>query len=570
MKLLSAIVGIVVLLVPELVFSSALATSVGGFAQVSTGSAAPRNLRQGDTVGQGDTVNTGAESFVVLRFDDGQVAVLPANSSMKVTTYNYDPKERSGSIQLSLISGGMRTITGLIGRMAPQNVVYSAATATINIRGTDTTVLTYKKNVVVTVEDGIVSLTIAGQTNTIRAGEGVIASSDGSIRVATVARIIHQLAQTPQDQHLLDMIGELQGVSLAISQAASGVSSGMSPGGVPPDFDKHALFKAIRVFYATNRVRTEDSDPNAFYGSGVFADTQYGICYVTIPSSHERGKLERPFDLWIISLPESRAKHISLHRVIPTSKNAFFAQLANAIDAKPTRSAFVFVHGFNTSFAEAARRAAQIANDIDLDLVPIIYSWPSESANPPNLIHYTSDWTRVEVSYPNVQKFLVELSARTGANTIHLIAHSMGSQAISHALKGLVESGTKITRFRHVVLGAPDIDAKVFNDQIAPAFVGGSVRFSVYASSTDTALRVSSRVHATLPRLGQITKDMTIPTFMDLIDATVLDESVLGHAYLFESRALLTDLFYLLGEDKRASSRYGLKREPEGYYRFSR
>ncbi len=57
---------------------------------------------------QGDTVFTGPASSVVLKFDDGQVAALSANSRMQVTAYAYNPETRTGNVLLSLVVGGMR------------------------------------------------------------------------------------------------------------------------------------------------------------------------------------------------------------------------------------------------------------------------------------------------------------------------------------------------------------------------------------------------------------------------------------------------------------------------------
>jgi hypothetical protein len=66
----------------------------------------------GDVVKAGETVSTGAGSNVVLRFDDGQIVALSANSSMTVSTYTFNRQAGSGNVVLSLISGGMRAIQG--------------------------------------------------------------------------------------------------------------------------------------------------------------------------------------------------------------------------------------------------------------------------------------------------------------------------------------------------------------------------------------------------------------------------------------------------------------------------
>src|SRR5688572_30184983 len=128
MKKISALLAFMALAFTELVFANAVATTVTGNVSVQTGTASARPLRLGDEVRQGDTVSTGAGSAVVLKFDDGQIAALTANSRMAISRYQYNTQARTGNVLLSLIDGGMRTITGLIGRNSPQNVSYRAAT----------------------------------------------------------------------------------------------------------------------------------------------------------------------------------------------------------------------------------------------------------------------------------------------------------------------------------------------------------------------------------------------------------------------------------------------------------
>jgi len=225
MKKISLFIGFLMCLATNMVFANAVATTVNGTAQVASGTAAPRALRQGDIVRQGDTVSTGAASAVVLRFDDGQVAALTANSRMAVTTYTFNSQAQSGNILLSLIDGGMRAVTGLIGRRTPQQVNYRAATATIGIRGTDVTLVTSQGNVVVSVTDGVIAFTFAGQTVTVPAGQGVNARTDGTFQQAAASTIAAVLAQTPEGRQILNQINGLQGLTAAITRAAAGAGT---------------------------------------------------------------------------------------------------------------------------------------------------------------------------------------------------------------------------------------------------------------------------------------------------------------------------------------------------------
>src|SRR5436190_9648634 len=116
MKKLSVLLALFALAFAEAVLASAVVTSSAGVTQVHTGAAPARPLRTGDRVNQGDTVSTGSASSLVIKFDDGQVAALTANSRMTVTAYAYKPETQRGNALLSLINGGMRVITGLIGK----------------------------------------------------------------------------------------------------------------------------------------------------------------------------------------------------------------------------------------------------------------------------------------------------------------------------------------------------------------------------------------------------------------------------------------------------------------------
>ena len=207
--------------------NSAVVTSTTGVAQVQVGTAAARALRVGDEIQQGATVSTGANSSLVLKFDDGQVAALTSNSRMAITAYQYNAQSGAGNVLLSLIDGGMRAITGLIGKRNPERVAYRAATATIGIRGTDVTIATSKGDVTVTVTEGVITFTFAGKTIVIPAGQGVNARKDGNFQTGAAAQIFQQLPP-----ELATDVNGLAGLQAAIERAAAGTPrSGGEDGG---------------------------------------------------------------------------------------------------------------------------------------------------------------------------------------------------------------------------------------------------------------------------------------------------------------------------------------------------
>jgi hypothetical protein len=228
-KKISIVLALMTLLFADLALAaSAVVSSLTGAVQVQTGAAAPRALRRGDAVAQGDTVSTGASSSVVLKFDDGQVAALTSNSRMQVTAYAYNASAKTGNILFSLVVGGMRAITGLIGHNQPNSVKFRAATATIGIRGSDGSFVTDGTSVAVLVIDGGFTFTLGSETITIPAGRGVFAA-DGKVTEGTVQQIFRQLPPAFQEA-----IGGLEGLADAINQARPGEPRGSNEGGLPP------------------------------------------------------------------------------------------------------------------------------------------------------------------------------------------------------------------------------------------------------------------------------------------------------------------------------------------------
>jgi len=113
-------------------------TSVQGTATSQLGSGPEQRLRPGDTIAPGATVTTGQSSNVVLRFDDGQIVALRSLSRFSVESYKYESKNPgAGEVIMSLFSGGLRAITGLVGNSNRSAFALKTPIATIGIRGTD-------------------------------------------------------------------------------------------------------------------------------------------------------------------------------------------------------------------------------------------------------------------------------------------------------------------------------------------------------------------------------------------------------------------------------------------------
>ncbi|WON73531.1 alpha/beta hydrolase [Nitrosospira sp. Is2] len=269
------------------------------------------------------------------------------------------------------------------------------------------------------------------------------------------------------------------------------------------------------------------------------------------------GALEAP-SLLKLEFHQDPAKHVMLQSVTVQPKKEFYSNVAARIKASRGKKAFVFVHGYNVRFEDAARRTAQIAYDLGFDGAPIFYSWPSLGL--PTPLGYTKDGQTMEWSQKNLRNFLQEFFANSDAQDVYLIAHSMGNRALTQAITAmLTEKPYLKERLREIILTAPDIDAEVFRRDIAPAFAVWGRPVTLYASSNDLALMMSKKVNG-YPRAGDSGRGLVIAPGIETIDATNTDTSFIGHSYYAERRSILADMFYVIMEGRRADDRFGLEK----------
>lgn len=294
----------------------------------------------------------------------------------------------------------------------------------------------------------------------------------------------------------------------------------------PPPPALEAAYEVVRIFYGTDRAPTGSTEPNAFYG-GERDGLVYGTCEVSIPRSHEVGEIERP-KWWKLEFREDPEKHVVLAQVLPQARDRFFTLLSSRVGESARQEAFVFIHGFNVSFPEAAWRTGQIAYDLKFDGAPILYSWPSQGGT----LKYKVDETNVRWTERHLEQFLTEIVGMSGAERLYLIAHSMGNRALTEVLKDLaarIREG-KLPAFTEIFLTAPDIDADTFRDEIAPRITAAAHRVTLYASDNDRALKVSKGVNG-YPRAGDAGDGLVVVEGIDTIDATQVSTDFLGHSY---------------------------------------
>ena len=99
-----------------------------------------RELKQGDFIYVNDEIMTSNRSFAVLQFVDGAKVTVRPDSTMLVESYLYNGDE-DDEATLSLVSGGLRVITGAMAKTNPENYKVRTPVALMGVRGTEFSVI---------------------------------------------------------------------------------------------------------------------------------------------------------------------------------------------------------------------------------------------------------------------------------------------------------------------------------------------------------------------------------------------------------------------------------------------
>jgi len=109
-----------------------------GDIKVVSASGVERVPVKGEAFNPGETIITGVSGSAQIRMSDGGLVAVRPDTQMKLAQYVFNGREDGSERKLvSLIKGGFRAITGLIGNRNKENYKILTPSATIGIRGTD-------------------------------------------------------------------------------------------------------------------------------------------------------------------------------------------------------------------------------------------------------------------------------------------------------------------------------------------------------------------------------------------------------------------------------------------------
>ncbi|QGM97037.1 alpha/beta hydrolase [Methylocystis parvus] len=299
----------------------------------------------------------------------------------------------------------------------------------------------------------------------------------------------------------------------------------------------------VKLMVATTRAPDETQPGEMFSGERGGALSFADITVSIPPDAYRKvGEVQ-----WPESETPDPAREFTTVDAHILSREAALAEFNRRVAKTPKRQTLVFVHGFNTRFAEAVYRFAQISHDSTADVVPVLFTWPSRG----KLLAYGYDHESASYSRDALESLLAALARNPNVGEISILAHSMGNWVTLEALRQMAIRDRGLPgKIKNVMLAAPDVDFDVFKRQIVAMGVRPSL-FTIFVSRDDEALAVSKRVWGDKPRLGAVNPqaepyrdvlDRDRIQVVDLTDVSSGGGDSLGHTKFAEAPAVVRSI----------------------------
>jgi len=141
------------------------------------------DINIGDKLQEKDNVITNDKAKVQIIFTDETIVTIGKNSDFSIGEYLFEDNQEPVA-KFSMLKGAMRTITGKIGKIAPDKFTVTAKTATIGIRGTNFSVVVGENdNTEVYCTYGAISVSVNGTEHRVDQGFFIILLPDGKVEI---------------------------------------------------------------------------------------------------------------------------------------------------------------------------------------------------------------------------------------------------------------------------------------------------------------------------------------------------------------------------------------------------
>ena len=335
--------------------------------------------------------------------------------------------------------------------------------------------------------------------------------------------------------------------------------------------------RMVDIFYATSReIKGKATSPKS-YTSEISSETSYGTMEISIKPGLKIGTM---LPGWY-----KRKKLVRLEEIQPLENEIFMQKLNEAVNISPRRSLLITIFGFKDKFEYMAIESGYFAYLLDINTPVLFFDWPNDQSVTP--WGYFEAEKLAKRSGAHLARLLTRVIHEIKPDKLWIQGSSLGCQVVCEAFEEMYKNNDLAdaeTEIDHVVLSAPDVAQKEFNDQFKKEILALSDRLTTYVSSNDKALLMSGvlsmekklgRQHIKIQKHEQFEEARDIlylkslnPDRIEMVDVTPINDASFGHGYYLESSEYFDDLFLRLVQEPQHVNRraYLLKNEDETDY----
>ena len=259
--------------------------------------------------------------------------------------------------------------------------------------------------------------------------------------------------------------------------------------------DEHIPVQQETILVATSRSVAPEP---VFFGETRSYRTNFANVEVSIPPGRNPGEIEYPKRKKV----DPNKEFLVVSSTNLTTENEFIRAINSEIAQEPNglRQGAVFVHGFNTNYAEGVIRMAALAEDTGRAGVKVAYSWASAAS----VLKYLDDRESALFARDGFEDTLVAMSKSRLSDYV-IVGHSMGTFVVMDTLRELAEKNATATlgKINAVILISADLDIDVFRMQAPPVLAAG-VPIVLLTTDDDLALSISAKMRGQGDRVGDI------------------------------------------------------------------
>jgi esterase/lipase superfamily enzyme len=365
-------------------------------------------------------------------------------------------------------------------------------------------------------------------------GEQPMAELAVNYGLADLAALEAERSRGPGERPLLDTLARH-------AEARPAPAKAPPPLAMPREARKHEW---VRLFFATTRRATGAREAPQAFGDARSDVVSFGTVDVSIPADHRYANLESP-SVFRMEWDLDPKRHVWM---APDFRPLAMAQWQLELSRRAGAfkgGVLVFVHGYNTSFEDSVKRAAQIAYDLAFPGPTVLYSWPSDG----ELLAYVKDEEAARNAWRQMAQVLDHLTYLGSGVPVYLVAHSMGNRVLTQGLAELLRRRPDADlAIREVVMASPDIGEEEFRQRwVHELNSTNAPRFTLYASNHDLPIALSAWLHGE-PRLGSGGPGIAVFPHVDSIDASRITREWFGlsHSYFGDNETLVSDLHLVI------------------------